>query len=474
MDITTTGLITLAVAALDISAIILAISRSGGVERTLAWLAAIVAFPGVGAVAYLALANPSVKRTTHRKRRGSSAIRAAITACGSVDDLEAGFRERSILQLSSELTGLIPSVGNSVELLVADESAARRMRSVFESAKRSIWAEFYIIQNDETGRLFLDLLEQKASEGLDVRLLYDAVGSMLINEEKLGRVRRAGGKVESFLPLNPLRKRWSVHLRNHRKLVVVDGEYGFTGGMNVGDEYSGRARRSGREYFHDTHLLIHGAAAGDLAQVFAEDWMFASGEKLGPAPRVSAMSGEGTIVAAVPSGPDQEFNANGMIFFSGIATARERVFLTTPYFVPDGPTARALISAALRGVDVRVMVPAKCDVALVRAAARSYYPELLAGGVRIFEYLPAMLHAKTMVVDGRWGVVGSANVDFRSFRLNFELGAMVVDKKFASLLESRFRADVKDCVEITQADSAKREFMGKLIDGTARLLSPLL
>ena len=182
----------------------------------------------------------------------------------------------------------------------------------------------------------------------------------------------------------------------------------------------------------------------------------------------------GEVVAIVPSGPDQEHNASGMVYFAGVATARRRVWLTSAYFVPDHAMVAALISAALRGVDVRVLVPARSDVAIVDAAARSNFLVLLRGGVRVFQYQPSVLHAKTMVVDGAWGMVGSANVDIRSFRLNFEVGALVAGRAFAERMEARFRHDLELSREVLARELEERTFLERLRDGGARLLSPLL
>lgn len=460
--------------ALDAFAIALAVWRSHGVERTLAWVFAILAFPAVGSIFYLTLASPSVTRTTRRKRLSRAAARQAIARRTSFPDTPEKNLTKSMLQLSSSLTGLPPSAGNRVELLTENVEAFERMRSSVLGAKKSIWAEYYIIRNDQTGHRFLDALAAKAREGVEVRLLYDAVGSMGLSSKRLKSIRRAGGEVEAFLPVNPLRRRWSVHLRNHRKMIIVDGNEAFTGGMNIGDEYSGRARWRGGRTFHDTHLAVEGPTVHDLALIFAEDWMFATDETLEMPPETPACDSGGCVVSIVPSGPDQEQNAIEMVYFAGVASARYRVWLSSPYFIPDEPTITALVSAAMRGVDVRVLVPAKCDVAMVGPAARSYYPALIRGGVRVFEYLPSMLHAKTMVVDGSWGIVGSANVDIRSFRLNFELGALVADPKFAENLEKRFLSDLEDSCEVTAQDLAGRGFLRRLGYGAIRLLSPLL
>ena len=180
------------------------------------------------------------------------------------------------------------------------------------------------------------------------------------------------------------------------------------------------------------------------------------------------------MVALLPSGPDQERNASRLVYFAGIASARERCYLTSPYFIPDEAVTSALVSAAMRGVDVRVLVPERCDVRVAGAAARSYYPALVRSGVRIFEYRRSMLHTKTMVVDGAWSIAGSANVDIRSFGLNFELGALVVDPSFAQGLEGRFLGELEDSTEMTSSDLAARPFLQRLAQKTARLLSPLL
>ncbi len=468
-------------------AILRAITRGLGVERTLLWLLAIIAFPGVGAVGYFIFATPSIKRSKMRKRRSSVAVRQRLSHLHPPGNATAYSlatpepcrtpltpAERGMLRLCEALTGLTPSQGNDVELLSHDEGAFKRLEDAARAAKKFIWAEYYIIKNDETGHRFLDLLAEQAGRGIEVRLIYDAFGSLWLDAARLKRIEQNGGFTASFLPVNPLRRKWAIHLRNHRKMVIVDGEFGATGGMNVGDEYSGRARRRGDWHFLDSQLALRGPAVADLAQTFLEDWFFATEEQLDMPPIAAPLAGATATVAVVPSGPDQEHNANAWVYFGGIAQAKRRVYLQTPYFVPNEPTWQALAAAALRGADVRLVVPAKNDVPLIGAAMRSYFRPLVQCGVRIYEYLPAMLHAKTIVVDASWAIVGSANVDVRSFRLNFELGALVVDLDFAAILEARFLADLDDCREVTLKMLDEMSFLGRLRDGAARLLSPLL
>ena len=461
--------VTAAVACLDVVAIGFAVIRGHRVEGTLAWIFAILLIPVGGAVVYFALSSPGIRRTTQRKR----ASRFALSR-GSVDygDHPEG---EGLLRLCAKATSLPPTSGNQVISLTEQEHGAfPRIEQALGEARSSIWAEYYIIRRDVTGARFLDLLIQRARAGVEVRLIYDAFGSMEIDTDLLGQLREAGGKAVAFLPLNPLRRRWALHLRNHRKLIVVDGSIAFTGGMNVGNEYSGRRRKAGVVPFRDSHLEIHGPAVLDLAHVFTEDWAFATYETLADPPEPEAACCPGSNVAIIPSGPDQIRNATSDVYFAAIAGAHSRIWLTTPYFVPDAPILQGLTTAAMRGVNVRVMVPAHPDVKAVRSSARFYYGELLAAGVHIHEYQPAMLHAKTMVVDGLISLVGSANVDFRSLRLNFEVSSLVVERAFADQMEQRFKEDLAHCAEITLRDVEARTFLQRLRYGTARLLSPLL
>lgn len=457
------GWLGLAIAAIDVVAVGRALLRGHGVTSTLAWIFAILAFPGAGAVAYLLLANPSVRWTVKRKM-------IAKRRSGSSQD--TGVDDR-MLGLAEGLTGLPATARNRVEALAGDQMAFARIEEVLRAATRSIWAEYYIVRNDETGHRFLDLLAERARAGVAVRLLYDAVGSMGLDAIRVRAIRAAGGVVVPFLPVNPFRRRWAVHLRNHRKLIVVDGAHVFTGGMNVGDEYSGRSRLKGDQHFRDSHLHIEGPAVRHFAEVFIEDWSFAAGEALEP-PAVTAEVTGTALVCPLPSGPDQRWNASAHAFFGGIMSARKTCYLTTPYFAPDEATLFALVTAAQSGVDVRILLPEKCDVPLVGTAARSFYRDLLRGGVRIFEYRPSMLHAKSMVVDDLWGIVGSANVDMRSFRLNFEIGALVHDPVFAVPLTRRFLDELKDSQEITLDGLASEGVARRLAQGAARLMSPLL
>jgi cardiolipin synthase A/B len=454
-----------ALVALDLVAIVRAVWRGRGVTATLAWIFAILVIPVVGALAYLLVANPGIRRTTRRRRlvvdsrRGRSNIGAAAATPGAA------------LVVCARATGMATTAGNTCVLLAEAAAAFAEIADALRSARSTIWVEKYIIRGDATGRQFLDLLAERARAGVEVRLLYDAVGSFWLGRRQLAELRGAGARVEEFLPLNPLRRRWAVHLRNHRKLVVIDGADAFSGGMNIGDEYAGRVR-SPEFLFRDTHMRVRGPAVTQLAEVFVEDWEFATGELL-ELPQFSPSNGDATV-AVVPSGPDQEHNASAFAYFSAITQAARTCYLTSPYFVPDEPLVRALCAAAMRGVDMRILVPRRNDVRLVAAAARSYYRPLLECGVRIYEYLPSMLHAKTLVTDSSLGIVGSANADVRSFGLNFELGVVVESPTIAADLDDRFTDSLSQSREVTLDDIHRAPTLRRLGWQLARLLSPVL
>ncbi len=467
--------------ALDVVTITLAVIRRRGVYGTLAWIFAILAIPMGGAMAYLLLANPQIVRTTRVRVEARRRIREAKKNARRLlaNDTNLTTHERSILTLAGSLTGFAATRGNHLEILTDNAATFERIEQVIRNASERVWAEYYIVEDDATGRRFLELLTARAKDGLDVRLLMDAVGSAGVDRERVRELERAGGKVAVFHPVNPLRRRWAIHLRNHRKILVVDGKIGLTGGMNIGDVYSGgllhRRKPKGRiRAWRDTQVLLEGPAVHDLAEVFAEDWCFATDDVLELTPPPEPENLDSGFVAIVPSGPDQTENASGLTYFAGIALSERRCFVTSPYFIPDEATQKALATAALRGVDVRVLVPAKNDVLLMEYAMRSYYAALLEAGVRIFEYTPCMLHAKTMVVDTTWATVGSANVDVRSFRLNFELGAVVFDEGFARAMEGQFFKDLEQSREVKLSDLRGRPAHDVVLEGLAHLLSPLL
>lgn len=465
---------------------------------TLAWILALVLVPVVGLVAYLLIG----RRNARRSRRSRRRLRLRPTeATAEIANLEA-----SPLAVTPQVTGLLHlALAHSVApVRRADAVEILRPRAAFEAIEQAIAAaqhrvhlQFYIWRDDPTGRRLIELLTERAAAGIKVRLLYDDIGSIGTPLRHFEPLRAAGGEVARFGPLRLRFARPSGRLdfRNHRKLLCIDGELGFTGGLNVGDEYRG-ASHSGRVW-NDLFVRLTGDAVLGLEAVFVEDWLSATEELVelySDLPEHDAaqsmlerpstpMTSTGPLVQIIPSGPDQapkrgENNASviAATFVAAIGTALERVWIVTPYFIPDEPLSLILQTAAMRGVDVKILVPnpSDNDIRLVAWAARSYYDELLAAGCEIHEYQPGMIHAKYMVIDGSVAMIGSANMDVRSLYLNYEVTAMFYDDEVTRALAQVFVDDLADGCRVLASERARVPLRWRLAEGFARILSPLL
>jgi cardiolipin synthase len=324
-----------------------------------------------------------------------------------------------------------------------------------------------------------------------VRVLVDGVGSSALGRSFLRPMREAGVMFARFNPVTFARIRSRVDFRNHRKIVVCDGTVGFTGGVNISDDYLPavegprpaleRLREAQKEKkghagpWRDTHVRVTGDAVRWLQLTFLDDWYYATGYAARDKEYFPAQARAGEhLVQIVASGPDRDVEPIQKMYFAAIATARERVLVTTPYFVPDDAILTALTTSAMRGVDVRVLVPRRSDSLVVTAAARSYYDTLLAAGVRIYEYQPTMIHAKTVVVDDFFAAVGTANMDNRSFRLNFEVTAILYGEAHAATLATQFEEDLGASKEVTLASRQHVRLRWRVAEAGARIFSPLL
>ncbi|HEX9295004.1 MAG TPA: cardiolipin synthase [Polyangiaceae bacterium] len=446
-------------------------------SSTIAWILTLVFIPVLGAILFVLFGRDRVRWPARRKRQADAMVRRLLAAHsepeGSPQAQGLSAIERQIFQVGTLLTGWKASGGNRVEVLSNGDQVYEALGAAIDRAKHHVNAEFYLIRNDSTGAWFREKLVQAAKRGVEVRLLCDAFGCLALSGAWRRPLRRAGGHIGLFLPMRSLLLQ-PVNLRNHRKIVVVDGTVAFSGGVNIGDEYRGEMPRIG--HWRDTHFKIEGPAASGLQRVFLQDWFFATGEGLDPLAYLTARAtspGEATV-AIVPSGPDTRTEAIHRLFFAAIAGASERVWITTPYFVPDPPMVVALQVAAMRGVDVKLILPSRSNHRVTFHAGRSFYEQLLEAGVHIHEYAPGMIHAKTMVVDGRIVLLGSANMDMRSFRLNFEVHALIHDEPTARELERCFRRDLAATTAVTLAEWSRRPLGWRIAEGAGRFVSPLL
>jgi cardiolipin synthase len=443
------------------------------------WLLFLFLIPAFGLILYF-LFGRAMHRTRRRYRTKEAADRRGLenlTRMAAADHpaMEEGMSSYlSLVQMLdvnlSRLTG-----GNQVTLINTGEDKFRLLFEDLERAKDHIHAEYYIVRDDDLGNRFLDMLVEKAGEGVSVRLLVDGVGTQL-PLKKVEELRTKGVDVLLFFP--PVIRSFPafnlrLNHRNHRKIVVVDGAVGYLGGYNVGDEYLGK-QRMGR--WRDTHLRVLGPAVLDLQARFLLDWDFSTSRSLEITPRFfPALPSPGTgAVQIVSSGPDKRDDLVKEVYLKMIASAQRSVHIQTPYFVPDGSVMDALRVASLSGVDVRIMVPRLRDHPLVHWANLAYLGELIESGVRAYLFEDGFLHSKTIVVDGAIASIGSANWDIRSFELNFETNAVVYCHKVAAAQDQAFFEDLKSCREWTLADHLSRSSSVKLRCSLARVFTPLL
>jgi cardiolipin synthase len=449
-------------------------------SATLAWLWAIVFIPFIGALVYFGFGTDRLKRRRLRRRKHFSARTTRGNAPASTTDTATArlleklpLRERQFLQLLSRINQLPVSSAGDIRILRDAKQFYAALEERIRGAKHHVHLEFYIWNADDTGARFLRLLADAAARGVIVRLLLDGVGSHGFAESLLADLRKAGGQFSWFQSLDPKRNRFFLNLRNHRKLQVVDGIAAFVGGMNIGQEYEGLDVALG--HWRDVQVEVDGPVVGELQDVFADDWFFATGEKISdlaffPAPSVDAKY----LTHVVLGGPDRRNEPISKSIVSLLNGASERVWIATGYFVPDDIILAALELAASRGVDVRLLISERNDHPWLVVVGRSYYGQLLAAGVRIFEYSVGVNHAKIMIADDSWAMVGSANLDYRSMRLNFELNLLSHSVERNTELARILDQDFGLSTEIKLEEFASRPFSRKFAEAALRPLSPML
>ena len=440
---------------------------------TLSWILSLAALPYLGLFVFYLFGPQRIVRQRLRRGRSREGMEAYSTVCPP--DAEC----TELVRVGQATTGLPPSSATEVEWLVDGAATYAAILDAVAGAQRHVNLEYYIFEPDHAGTALRDALVDRARAGVKVRLLLDAVGSSKIKRRFLQPLLDAGAEVAWFHPrqlLKPFKRPW-LNLRTHRKLVVVDGALAFTGGINITDTED-ESRRP--DAYRDLHMRITGNVVRSLQLVFLEDWLYASGqgtelfdrEDLFPSQMPS--HADGTIQAQVLiSGPDSSWEAIHRMHVAAIHEASHRVWLVTPYFVPGEAARMALTSAALGGLDTRLLVPRRSDSLFVTLAARSYYDELLQAGVRVYEYGPRMLHTKAFIADDDTCIVGSANFDHRSFRLNFELSMFYHDRELTTALEAILAQEFELATEVLPG--RKRSlWRHRLPEAFARLASPLL
>jgi len=378
---------------------------------------------------------------------------------------------RELRSLADRVVASPLTAGNSFVPLHNGDHAYPVMLEAIADARHSIHLSTYIFDGDKTGRWFIEALRNAAERGVEVRVIVDGLGEKYSFPRARSLLRDSGVEVVRFLPI---RKGGRLNLRNHRKILVVDGTYGFTGGMNIGGRHMVERPETSSPVV-DLHFLVKGPVVADLQRVFLEDWFFVTGRLLDDERFFPPLQPAGTARArAIGDGPDKEFRKLHWILMGALSCAADRVGIMTPYFIPDRPLISALATTAMRGIEVTLILPAVNNLPYVHWASRAYLWELLECGIRIFYQPPPFVHTKLFLVDGLWSLVGSANLDPRSLRLNFELNMEVYDRKLAGLLEGHFLEVRSHSREITLEEMDGRPIREKLRDSAAKLLSPYL
>ena len=457
---------------------------------TWAWLMVVALFPFIGFFIYLVFGRDGRK---HKVFVGKSKQdEAFLTRYLDMEDNSEIWQQqtryvtqKNIMQMQGsehmdDLIYLNLSSGNStfssnnkLFLYHDGKSAFEALIKDIKAAKEFIYIQYYIFRSDSTGRSLIDALAKKAAEGLDVRLLIDGMGNALNPASLYTPLTEAGGRLGTFLPPHFIR----INFRNHRKLSIMDGTVGHIGGMNIGDEYLGLSKRFG--FWRDTHLRMTGNGVHHMTLRFMMDWNFcAPSNKLELHskyfPRPPYVSGSGVRMQIVCSGPDTRYPSILYGYNKMLTEANKSIYIQTPYFVPDESMYVALRMAALAGVDVRIMIPANPDHPFVYWAALSYLGDLVESGVRCYEYENGFLHNKVIMIDSKVCTIGTANMDVRSFKLNFESNAFIYDEETTIQLEDAFMRDMAYCRQLTSEIYKNRSKYTKIKESLSRLLSPLL
>ena len=366
------------------------------------------------------------------------------------------------------------TLNNSIKILKNGDEKFKYLLKDLKSASHHIHLEYYIVNDDDIGLQVLNILCDKAKEGLKVRLIYDDVGSEIPNSMKR-KLTECGVKHYPFMPVLFSKFTGKMNYRNHRKIAIVDGDTAYVGGINIADEYLNENQT--KKYWRDTHLRIKGEAVKSLQIHFLSTWDFVSDEKLAVYqtffPEVKAKKKQVALQIAA-SGPDTDWANIMEVIFTAIVTAKDYIYITTPYFVPNEQMITALQVAAKSGVDIRLIIPKKSDSWVVKHASNSYLEALLKAGIKVYKYTKGFVHAKTMVIDDVFSTIGTSNMDYRSFNINFEINAFIYDKSQSKILKKHFLEDMDNSEEVNYNTYLNRPKLDKLKESYCRLWSPLI
>lgn len=468
-----------------ISLILIIFMENRHPSSTLAWILVLALVPVAGFIFYMLFGQNYRKRRNFSQKAQRDKYSFNIIKGGELHaeehELLSSFSDdqRQMLQLSHRMSKSPVTFASHTTVLTDGEETFSALIYELLHAKHHIHMEYYIYRDDEIGRKIKSILMEKARAGVEVRFMFDAVGSLTLKKSFLDEMREAGVQVVAFGPMKFRLFTNRMNYRNHRKIVVIDGNIGFIGGLNVGDEYLSRSNTYG--FWRDTHMVVRGEAVQTLQMIFLQDWRHMTKEKLTkeskyfdscvPVPPPAGAEGAVQIIA---SGPDQEFQTMKNVFFSLLTSAKRSIWMATPYFIPDEDILTAIKVAALSGVEVKLLFPAKPDKWLPFLASHSYFQGLIEAGVKIYEYDKGFLHSKLIIVDGEIATIGTTNLDMRSFHLNFEVNALLVRTRSVEQLVRNYERDLLSTRLMDEEQFLRRRVTARFMESVARLFSPLL
>lgn len=446
--------------------------------HTITWLVVLGSFPLIGFFFYLMFGRNYRKQRLFQKKAmldEQTFLKFQGQREWAIEQMPIGEHQRPLLQLAHRIGKSPVSLATESRVLTNGEETFSTIFEELEKATHHIHLEYYIVRHDEVGQKLKTILIEKAKKGVHVRFLYDAVGSWKLSKTYIQELRDAGVEMIPFSPVRLPFLSNTINFRNHRKIIVIDGTIGFVGGLNIGDEYLGKDKYFG--FWRDTHLWIRGEAVRTLQLIFLQDWYYMTGKTLLTpeylSPELVHYDGQGGV-QLIAGGPDQKWEVIKHLYFAMITSAQRSIWIASPYFVPDEDILTALKIAALSGLDVRILAPKRPDKKIVFYASRSYFPELLEAGVKIYEYSKGFLHSKIMIVDGELASIGTANMDMRSFHLNFEVNAFLYHTDSTKKLVADFLKDLKEASPIDYETFQQRPLSIRVVESVSRLLSPLL
>jgi cardiolipin synthase A/B len=449
--------------------------------KTLSWVMVVLLIPFVGILIYIFFGQEYRKRKIFSRKglkefeRNAEDAILQINSIGEflTDESDAVRDKEHLMKLMLNNNKAIITRSNQIEVLIDGDQTFPAMMNSIRKAKKFIHMQFYRLDFDDLGREFISVLMEKAESGVEVRIIFDDVGSWSFPKSTVKKMKSAGVEIFPFMPVRfPLFTN-KINFRNHRKIMVIDGTHGYIGGLNIARKYLFGLKELGK--WRDTHLRIDGEAVAALNSIFMIDWFFVSGVALTHLSGYSSVRGrvKSCLVQVASSGPDSDWASIMQVYFSAIATARHSIFISTPYFSPDESILTALKTASLSGVEVRLLIPARADSAIAHWNSLSYITELLDAGVRLFLYQKGFNHSKYMIVDGVFSVVGSANVDMRSFELNFEVTALVYNEEFANKMLLVFGNDITNSEQVVPEEWDNRKRSWRYKESLSRILGPL-